>query len=262
MPFWGLIKLSFRRQLTYRAAAFAGLVTNFFFGALRASVMVALYGQREEVMGISIQSAVTYTGITQAIIGFLSLFSWFELMYTIYNGTIATDLLKPMGYYRYWLAQDFGRAIAQFLLRTVPIMIGYSVFFKVTYPKSLSQWLSIFLAIGLAWLLSFSFRFLINLAAFWIPNATGIARFSFIFLWFSSGFLMPLRFFPDWFVHLCNLTPFPYMVNTIVEVYLGLLNGAELVYALTAQCIWIVILTLLGQVTLRAGVKRLVILGG
>lgn len=262
MPFWELLKLSYRRHLTYRAAAFAGLVTNFFFGALRASVLVALYGQREEVVGISIQAAVTYTGITQAIIGFLSLFSWFELMYTIYNGTIATDLLKPMGYYRYWLAQDLGRAIAQFLLRTVPIMIGYGVLFNITYPESLLQWLTLIVAIGLAWLLSFSYRFLINLAAFWIPNATGIARFSFILLWFASGFLMPLRFFPDWFVHLCKLTPFPYMVNTIVEIYLGLLSGADLVYALTAQCIWIVTLILLGQAMLRAGVKRLVILGG
>ena len=43
-----------------------------------------------------------------------------------------------------------------------------------------------------------------------------------------SGFFMPLRFMPDWFVRLCDLTPFPSMVNTIVEMYLGLLKGPAL----------------------------------
>ena len=32
-----------QRQLTYRAATLAGLATNFFFGLLRAAVLVALY---------------------------------------------------------------------------------------------------------------------------------------------------------------------------------------------------------------------------
>ena len=257
-----MAKLSFKRQVTYRAATIAGLLTNFFFGALRASVLIALYGQRQEVVGISVQEAVTYTGISQAVIGLLSLFSWYELMYTVYNGTIATDLIKPMGYYRYWLAQDLGRAMVQLLLRTIPIMIGYEMLFDITYPEYFNQWIGLVISIGLAWLLSFSFRFLVNLTSFWMPNATGIVRFAFILMWFASGFLMPLRFFPDWFVNLCELTPFPYMVNTVVEIYLGLVSGTEIVYALLTQCMWAVLLIIIGQLVLRAGVKRLVVLGG
>jgi ABC-2 type transport system permease protein len=39
-----LIRMAFQRQLTYRAATLAGLATNVFFGALRAYVLVALFG--------------------------------------------------------------------------------------------------------------------------------------------------------------------------------------------------------------------------
>ena len=78
--FWELCQRSFQRQLTYRAATFAGLLTNFFFGLLRAAVMVALYGARTQVAGYSLQNAITYTGLSQATIGFVSLFSWAELM--------------------------------------------------------------------------------------------------------------------------------------------------------------------------------------
>jgi ABC-2 type transport system permease protein len=118
------------------------------------------------------------------------------------------------------------------------------------------------LRLVLAWLVSFSFRFLINLTSFWTPNATGIVRLAFILVMFCSGFLMPLRFFPEWFVKLISLTPFPYMVNTLIEVYLGLVAGRDLYIALFLQLAWTIMLILAGQIALRAGLRRLVILGG
>jgi ABC-2 type transport system permease protein len=114
----------------------------------------------------------------------------------------------------------------------------------------------------LSWLVSFAFRFLVNLAAFWTPNARGIGRFAFVTSSFFSGFLMPLRFFPDWVIRVADLTPFPSMLNTVVEVYLGVRQGWDLAAALLTQGLWAVGLILVGQIVLRAAVRRLVILGG
>jgi ABC-2 type transport system permease protein len=41
-----LARMSWHRQHAYRAANLAGLVTNLFFGFLRASVLVALFAAR------------------------------------------------------------------------------------------------------------------------------------------------------------------------------------------------------------------------
>ena len=260
--FWELCKLSFQRQLTYRAAALAGLATNFFFGLLRAAVMTALYGARREVAGLSLEAAITFTGLTQATIAFLSLFSWYDVMNSVYTGDISSDLLKPMSYFTFWLAQDLGRAVAALLMRGLTIMIAYALMFRITLPRGWQQWLALAVALLLSWLVSFSWRFLINLAAFWTPNALGIGRFAFGLSWFASGFLMPLRFFPDWFVRLCNLTPFPATINTVIEVYLGVLTGPELIQALLGQVLWVFILVITGHLVLRAGVQKLVIQGG
>jgi ABC-2 type transport system permease protein len=260
--FWELVKISFQRQLSYRAAALAGLATNFFFGMLRAAVLTALYGTRQEVAGISLEGAVTFTGLTQAVIAFLSLFSWYEVMYSVYSGDISSDLLKPMNYYGFWLAKDLGRAIAGLLMRGVPMMLAYALLFGITLPRDIVQWLALGLALALSWLTSFSWHFLLNLAAFWTPNALGIGRFGFSLTWFLSGFLMPLRLFPEWFVRLCYLTPFPHMVNTIVEVYLDVVSGPALVEALLGQFLWVLILIGAGQLVLRAGMRQLVIQGG
>jgi ABC-2 type transport system permease protein len=196
------------------------------------------------------------------MIGILSLFSWYELMNNVYTGAISSDLLKPMGLYQYWLSHDFGRAFGQLILRGLPMMIAYAVFFGISTPENPSQWVGFVVSLFLAWLVSFSWRFLVNLAAFWIPNAAGFVRFAFILSWFMSGFLMPLRFFPDWFVKICALTPFPYMINTVVEVYLGVVQGTALIQALLMQIFWITGLILAGELVLRSGIRKLVILGG
>ena len=167
-------------------------MTNFFFGLLRATVLVALYGARQEVAGISLAAAVTYTGLTQAMIGFLSLFSWYEVMESVYTGSVSSDLLKPMSYLAFWLAQDLGRAIAALLMRGLPMMAAYALLFGITLPHSGGQWLALVIALTLSWQVSFWWRFLINLAAFWTPNALGAGRLAFTLSWFLSGFLMPI----------------------------------------------------------------------
>jgi ABC-2 type transport system permease protein len=257
--FFALARRAAQRQLTYRAATVAGLLTNLFFGLLRATVLTALYGEQQTVMGLSRQDVVTYTGLSQAMIAYVSLFGWYDLMNTVTSGEIAGDLLKPLPLFRFWLAQDLGRAVVAFVLRGLFILAAYALVVEVTWPR---QWPPLLLALLLGWLVSFAWRFLINLAAFWTPDARGVGRFAFGVALILSGFFMPLRFYPDWFVTLCNFTPFPLMVNTSVEIYFGLLTGPALVRALLIQLGWAVGLIALCHLVLRAGVRRLVIQGG
>jgi ABC-2 type transport system permease protein len=260
--FWEIAKVSFQRQLTYRAATLAGLVTNIFFGLLRAALLIALYGAQESVAGISRQDAITYTALAQAMIAFLMIFGWYDLMNSVYSGEVAMDLLKPLSYFRYWLAQDLGRAIAAFFLRGVPIIVIYALVIHITVPQGAIQWLALTISLLLSWLNSFAWRYLVNLSAFWTPDAQGIGRFAFGIVWVLSGFYMPLRYFPDWFQTLCHLTPFPAMLNTSVEIYLGVVTGPALAQALAFQLLWAAGLILACQLILRAGLRSLVIQGG
>jgi len=127
--FWEISKLAFQRQLTYCPATLAGFTTNFFFGMLRASVIIALFHGQSEIAGMTITDAITYTALTQAAIAFLSLFSWYEVMDSVYSGAVSSDMLKPMSYFNFWLAQDTGRATASFILRGLTIILAYALFF-------------------------------------------------------------------------------------------------------------------------------------
>ena len=260
--FWEVCKRAFHRHLTYRAAAIAGLVTNMFFGLLRASILLALLGNQTSVQGLDARDVVTYTGLSQALIAFLSMFGSWELMNSVYRGEVAADLLKPMSLFAFHLAQDVGRAFTALVLRGVTIMTLYALVYRIVLPGNLEQWVAFAISLSLGLLVSFAFRFNVNVIAFWTPDARGIGRFCFIVMMFASGFLMPLRFFPDWLQAVLEFTPFPSMVNIPVEVYLGKLEGVALWLALGKQAVWVFALTALAHVLLARGARRLMILGG
>jgi ABC-2 type transport system permease protein len=253
---------AFKRALRYRAAALAGLVTNFFFGLLNASILVALLGERSSVAGFNAQGVITYTAISQALIAYLSMFGSYELMTSVYTGEVASDLLKPMHLLRYYLAQDFGHACAQFLLRGVTIIAIYELMFDIVYPQGAFAWLALLVALLFAWGISFVWRFLVNLSSFWSPNAKGFGRLAFLGATFFSGMLMPLDFFPDWVQRLCYLTPFPSMLYTVSSIYLNRLTPEQMLQALALQVVWIFVLVGACQGVLTRGIRRLVIVGG
>jgi ABC-2 type transport system permease protein len=260
--FFHVFKLAVLQQTTYRTALIAGLVTNFFFGIFRAAIIVALYNGQPQVNGLSLAGALTYVAIGQAMIAFLYLFGTFDLMMTVYNGSISTDLIHPMPLFSLWMAKDMGTSLVNLVMRGVLLILAFGLFYQVIFPARLLDWLMTVLSLLLGWLVSFAWRFLINLTAFWTPDARGIGRGAFTFSQLLSGFLIPLRLYPDWFSSICHLTPFPAMFNTSVEVYLGILSGAEMWRALGIQAGWFLVLSAACFLVLRAGVRRLVIQGG
>jgi ABC-2 type transport system permease protein len=272
MHLLALIQLTIRRQLTYRMATISGLVTNVFFGLLRVALMTALYtGYAQErglnvdtvaVRGLSLDQAISFTGITQAIIMYLSLFNWTNVIAQVKTGEIGSELLKPVDFYMSWFARDIGSALIQLLLRGAPIMLLYVALFDIDMPASLAQWLAFAIAMALALWVSFGWRFLANLAAFWTPDANGFARGVFGLAYMLSGFVVPLRFFPDWLSTIAWLTPFPSTVTTPVEAFVGAISPQQLVSQFAAQIAWGIGLTIACQIVLRLGVRKLVIQGG
>ncbi|HLF27647.1 MAG TPA: ABC-2 family transporter protein [Anaerolineae bacterium] len=257
-----LAKKSFQRQVAYRSATLAGFATNLFFGALRAAVMIAVFGARQTVAGYSLHDAITYTGITQALIGVTALWGWFEMVRSIKSGEVAADLSKPFDYYGFWLAQDIGRGLYQFLTRGVTMLIAYALLFGISFPATLEQWLLTLLSTCLVLLVSFGWRFVVSTSAFWVTDALGLARMAFFMSLFPSGFLVPIAFMPGWLQTICYATPFPSLIETPVAIYLGQAQGAAALGLIAVQAVWAIVLMGLGRLLAEAGRRKLTIQGG
>jgi ABC-2 type transport system permease protein len=258
-----LAKKSFQRQVAYRTATLAGLITNMFFGVLRASILIAVYNaQTSSVPDYSVQDAITYTGMTQAFIGAVALWGWFEMIKSIKSGEVASDLSRPYDYYNFWLAQDLGRSLFQLFTRGALGMLIFIVFFGASVPSSLNQWALLAISILLALMLSFSWRFLASAIAFWTVDAVGWMRIASLGILLPTGFMVPLAFMPAWLQTLCYLTPFPGMINTPVEIYLGRATDGGALVLIGLQVGWFIALMLLGRLMAYAGRRKLTIQGG
>ena len=257
-----LAKKSFQRQVAYRSATLAGFVTNLFFGALRAAILIAVYGAHTAVAGYSIGDAITYAGLTQAMIGTTALWGWYDMIRSIKSGEVASDLAKPFDYYNFWLAQDVGRGLYQLLARGVTIMLAFALMFGISLPGTIGQWLLLVMSVALALPLSFAWRFLISATAFWLTDAIGFARMAYFLMTFPSGFIVPIAFMPDWLQAVCRATPFPSFVDTPVEIYLGHAHGIHAIALMAIQVVWLLVLIALGRLAAEAGRRKLTIQGG
>jgi len=260
--YWEIARRGFRRYAAYPGATLAGIFTNTVFGFLITYILLAIFDERGQIGSYDASDAVTYTWLAQGLLMTVYIWGWYEVALRVQSGDVATDLQRPLDFQRYWLAWDLGRAAYHALFRGVPPFVLGAMVFDVRLPGDPLLWLAFPLSVGLAVVVSFGFRFLFNLGAFWLLDYRGLAIIAMVISTFFSGQLIPIVLFPDWLAHLAWALPFASMVQAPIEVWLGHAEGAKLAGLLALQAFWAAALLLLGRTVFAAGTRKLVLQGG
>jgi ABC-2 type transport system permease protein len=118
--YFEVARTAYRRQLIYRWANLAGLLTNIFFGAILSYVMIALFHARPVAAGYNVRDVLRYIWLVQAMVMIVLTFGWYDLMLTIRSGEVVSDLSKPCDFYWYWFSREMGRSAYYLLFRGLP----------------------------------------------------------------------------------------------------------------------------------------------
>src|SRR6266852_909417 len=231
-----------QRQFAYRTENLAGLITNSFFGYIRAAVFLAVYQTTTNVGGYDAQAAVTYTWVTQAMIMVTSNWGWWDIEETIRTGDVVSDLAKPFSYLGFWLARDLGRAAYFVVFRALPILLVGQVLYGLHWPSSVGAWLAFSVGLWLAVIASFGWRFLLNVSAFWTTDARGLGSVAGATTMFLGGFVVPIRYFPEWLQPLVLALPFASITQTPADLFVERITGFDAVGLLALQLVWAVAL--------------------
>jgi ABC-2 type transport system permease protein len=258
---WEIAKRGWRRYAAYPWATAAGVFTNTVFGFIQAYILLALYAHRSDIGGYDTSDTLTYVWLAQALLMTVYMFGWQELALRIRDGSIATDLARPLDPQRYWLAFDLGRAPYHLIFRGILPFVFGALVFQLHYP-TFPDALAFAVSVSLAVVVSLGFRFLYNSAAFWVIDVRGVMTIALMLSLFFSGMVMPLSFFPGWLSTLAHALPFASIMQTPIDIWLGKHHGPALVGVLALQVFWALVFLGLGRVTLRAGRQKLVIQGG
>lgn len=258
-----LAAAEFRRYSSYRAAVWAGVVTNSVFGLIRASVLLAAVSAAGgELAGYDAGQASTYVWLGQGLLAAVAIWPWSEIADRVRTGDIAVDLARPVDLQLGWWARDLGRAAFLLPARGLPPLLVGAVLVGVEPARS---WLAYPLgavSVVLAVSVSFQLRFLLNLIAFWTVDVRGYLGFYFVLVGPLSGVLLPVHVLPGWLRVVAYSTPFPAMFQTPIDVLGGRVVGADALPVLLAQAAWLVGMVLLGRLVGRRAFARLVVQGG
>jgi ABC-2 type transport system permease protein len=255
-------RTAFRRQLIYRWANLAGLLTNAFFGSVFSYVIIALYHARPVVAGYNVNDTLRYTWVIQAMIMVVLPFGWLELMQTIRSGEVIADMSKPCDFYWYWFSREVGRDIYYLLFRCIPTYIIGMLLFGIGLTTEWRSWLAYCLTFALGAMIGIAYRFLYNVIAFWIIEARAVATLAAVIALFFTGSYVPLPFFPAGLRTFASWLPFNGLMNLPAELLGGKLTGGSVAFEIGRQVLWLIVMTLLVRsITARAG-RRIISQGG
>lgn len=260
--YFEVARRGFKRQSAYRAAALAASATNCFFGVMRASVLMAVWRSRPGLAGYDLTDVVTYTFVAQALIAPAAVFGGdLGLASRIRTGDVVIDLYRPVDFQAWWIASDAGRAAYALVWRAVgPLAVG-SWFFTVDYP-SVGQIPYLAVSIGLAIVVSFGLRYLVELVSFWTLDEKGMAAVSVYCAIFFSGMIVPLRLLPGWLRVFAEASPWSAVVQVPVDVFLEQHRGLGALGPMALQAGWAAVLLLAGRALTVASRQRVVVQGG
>ncbi|OLC52727.1 MAG: hypothetical protein AUH85_16210 [Chloroflexi bacterium 13_1_40CM_4_68_4] len=257
-----MARYGYARWAAYPAATLAGMFTNVVFGFMRSYVLLALFAQREHIGAYDATRALTYVWLTQGLLMTVFIWGWNDLAMRIRTGDIAVDLVRPIHPLRMTLAADYGRALYHGAFRGIPPFIVGALFFPLVMPGDALTWLVFAVSIVLAIATSVGYRLVYNAAAFWLMDSRGPALAAGLLATLFSGFLVPVAFFPDWLARVAHATPFPSMIQTPVDIFVGAVVGADVLAALLVQLAWAVVMLATAAGVIALGTRRLVIQGG
>jgi len=265
-PYAALFRIRIVNSIQYRAAALAGVVTQFAWGFMLILAFLAFYRSNPDAFPMTMQQTVSYIWMQQV---FLFLFMlWFfdnSIFASIENGEIAYDLVRPMDLYSRWFTTTIANRIAGAALRCIPVLaVGFILPepFRIVLPGSFVQLAAFVLSLALSVGVVVSFAMLIYISAFYTINSQGVRLLAAVAGDFLAGGTIPIPFFPDNIRRVVELLPFGSMQNVPLLIFSGTLYGTDMLRSLALQAFWVVALIFIGQMWMIRTTKRVITQGG
>lgn len=264
-PYWALFRARARTLLQYRVAALAGIATQWVFGFVMISVLIAFYQGADAAQPMTLAQSITYTWLGQAMLGIQPWNVDREMRDNVRSGAVAYDLVRPIGLYAYWYARCFAQKTAPTLLKSIPMFLIATFFLPAQYAM---QWPSIagffawLAAVGGSLLLSCAITLLMQASLFWTVSGDGLTRILPSFVTLLSGMIIPLPLMPDWLQAFLHYQPFAGLSGLPAMLFCGVSPPSAALEILALQLLWTLVFVLLGRLLMRRGLTKLDVAGG
>jgi ABC-2 type transport system permease protein len=181
----------------------------------------------------------------------------------IRDGTLKKYLLQPIDMIAYLVSYRLAHKVAYIATSFVPYALLFFLcrdFFNGwPDPATLAAYA---VSLLLAFVIGFFFEANIGMIGFWFLEVTSFLYVVNTLNFFVSGHMFPLDLLPSPWPAVLKALPFQYMAYFPAAVFLGKVQGPDLVYGLLAELAWAVFFVVLSRWLYRLGLRRYSAYGG
>lgn len=260
--YYGFAKCSMEMRLAYRTgflfnwlASLVGLVVSIFLWR-------ALFQEQSTIQGYDWNQMILYALIVAFLNATLSMGTEMRLSEKILDGSIASDLTKPVDIQHMSFFQALGESLVEGVVSLAVAAALAVLLTDLTGYLKPGQLLLFAVSLTLAFLLKFCLAYLGGLLCFFTSNGFGVVYLRQVITDVFSGAMLPLSFYPLWFQKVSGALPFQASVYLPTQIFLGRVKGKELAATLIIQFLWVAALWIAAKFCFRLAVRKITIQGG
>ena len=265
-PYLAMFRIRFINALQYRAAALAGMATQFAWGFMEIFAFAAFYRANPDAFPMEFSQTVSYIWMQQAFLALFMMWFWEnDIAAAITEGGVAYEMVRPVDLYSRWFCQASANRLARAALRCAPILILAFIVpepYRMTLPPNAGQLLLFLLSALLALCVVVAFSMLMYISLFYTLSPMGVRIIVAVLSDFLAGATVPLPFFPEPVRAAAELLPFAAMQNMPLRIYSGNIAGTGALTGIALQVFWFAVLLFIGRLTMSRALQKVIVQGG
>ena len=233
---------------------FLPIVTQIFLW----TAVFASAGSGTDIVGFTRNDIVAYYLLTMLARAFSSMPGLASgIARQVREGEIKKFLIQPIDLIGYLLLARIAHKVVYYLVAAGPFALVYYICRSYFPGWPTTEVMAAFvLSLVLAFLLGFFLEATMGMISFWFLEVSSLLFVYMLFTFFFSGHMFPLEILPEPWRTIVDFLPFKYMAYFPAAVFLGKVQGAELVHGLMIQTAWVLGFIVLCRVTMQAGFNR------
>lgn len=261
LGFWVLAEKTLRAKLAYRLSLLISLIAN----ALGYVVFFLVWSEVYRGGGNGgLPSERLFPYLVAAFVLNFTLSLSVEVRFgqRLRQGLITSDLLRPLGFMPFQLAQAVGDAACNLVLALPLLALAVSQLGAVLLPGDLLSAVAGVLSVALGFLVNFGVSYLVVQASFVTSSFYGILFTRMALHQVFSGLSAPLVLFPPALQAVAAWLPFRHVIETPALIWLGHTPAAHVPLLLLEQAAWACGMIALSVGLFRAALGRHQVQGG
>jgi ABC-2 type transport system permease protein len=260
--YWAITRGSLLTIAVYAYGLMFTFVGNVTYIIIIYFLWRSIYKSSGVLNGMSFNETFVYLALASSTFILFKTWADWRMSFSIIDGRVVIDLIKPLDYQLLNLAQAVGFVGVNGLVVTIPSMIVIFLVLGGSVPVGINLFLFP-VSLVLAYLMSFSLDYMAGLSSFYSESLWGISMTKEIIVSLLSGALIPLPFFPDGIRQVVALLPFQAIYHSPLRIITSPdLQMSDYVEILAIQCFWVLVLWGVGRLCFNQAVKVVTVNGG